>query len=117
MTAPNLIAPNSVNGRTEIAVLSTTLNVIINNPAASNKTIKINTIRCANVTSSTALVNVSHYRTSDNYLIKNGSIDGSKTLIVTDKNEYVYLEEGDSLRASSDITGSIHLTVNYEVID
>lgn len=117
MAAPNLISPNSVQGKTEIAVLSTTLTTIISNPASSGRTVKVNTIRCANVTGSAALVNVSHYRTADNYLIKNGSIEGSKTLIVTDKNEYVYLEEGDILKASSDIAGSIHLTVNYEVIE
>lgn len=117
MTAPNLIAPSNVQGKTDIAVLSTTMTAIISNPAASNKTIKINTIRCANITGGVALVNISHYRSTHNYIIKDGAIDGSKTLIVTDKNEYIYLEEGDSLRASSDTDSAIHLTVNYEVIE
>lgn len=50
------------------------------------------------------------------YLLKGGSIDSGKTLIATDKNEYIYLEEGDQIKALSSSASSIHLTVNYEEI-
>ena len=50
------------------------------------------------------------------YLIKGGSIDAGKTLITTDKNEYIYLEEGDEIQAKASAATSIDLTINYEEI-
>lgn len=50
------------------------------------------------------------------YLLKGGAIDAGKTLITTDKNEYVYLEEGDGIHAKASASDSIDLTINYEEI-
>lgn len=50
------------------------------------------------------------------YILKGGSIESGKTLIATDKNEYIYLEEGDQIKALSSSASSVHLTINYEEI-
>jgi hypothetical protein len=117
MTAPNLLSPTTVTGKTAIAELTTSLVAIIDNPSASGKVFKINTIRAANITGSAVTISVCHHRGQHNYLLKDGALDGAKTIIVTDKNEYVYLEEGDQLMASSSSGSSVHLTINYEEIN
>jgi hypothetical protein len=50
------------------------------------------------------------------YVLKGGAVDTGKSLIVTDKNEYIYLEEGDELRASASTGASVDMTINYEEI-
>lgn len=116
MAAPNLLSPTTVTGKTAIAALTTSLVAIIDNPAASGKVLKVNTIRAANITGSAVTISVCHHRSQHNYLLKDGALEAAKTLIVTDKNEYIYLEEGDQLMASSSTGSSVHLTINYEEI-
>lgn len=118
MTAPNLRNPSTITGKTAIYSCTTTLSEVLPNPSGSNKVIKINTIRCANVNASlTATVDVTIYRSSvHKYLIKTVQIPATKSLIVTDKNEYIYLEEGDSVYALSGTSGDIDMTITYEDI-
>lgn len=117
MAAPNLRAPTSVIGKTEFAALTTSLADVLENTAASDLVLKVNTIRAANVSGSTVTVDIAIVRSTDTvYLIKNGSINSGKTLITTDKNEYVYLEEGDKIQAKSSASASVDLTINYEEI-
>jgi len=49
-------------------------------------------------------------------LLKGGAVDAGRTLITTDKNEYIYLEEGDEVKAKASAGTSIDLTINYEEI-
>jgi hypothetical protein len=79
--------------------------------------LKVNTIRAANVGAGAVTVDIAVRRgATTSYLLKGGAIDAGKTLIVTDKNEYVYLEEGDDLQAKASAATSVDLTVNYEEI-
>lgn len=117
MAAPNLRSPATVTGKTATAALTTTLSAVLSNGASSGKVLKVNTIRVANVAGSAITVDIAHYRGSTTtYLIKGGSIDSGKTLITTDKNEYIYLEEGDDIRAKASAATSLDLTINYEEI-
>lgn len=118
MTAPNLKTPTTVTGKTALVSAGTSLVDVLSNAASSNKVLKLNTIRCANVSASTATVDIAIYRSGVAvcYVLKGGSVDAGKTLVVTDKNEYVYLEEGDYLRAKASAGASIDLTINYEEI-
>lgn len=117
MAAPNLKAPTTVTGKTKPQSLTTSLADVLSNAASSGLVLKVNTIRAANVAISAATVDVTLLRSSTTtYLIKGGSIDPGKTLITTDKNEYLYLEEGDKLQAKASAATSIDLTVNYEEI-
>lgn len=117
MAAPNLRSPSVVTGKTAVAALTTTLTAVLTNAAASGKVLKVNTVRAANVATGSVSVDVAHYRgATTTYLLKGGNVDAGKTLITTDKNEYIYLEEGDELRAKASAGTSIDLTINYEEI-
>lgn len=117
MAAPNLLSPTTITGKTAHAQLTDTLTAVLTNSAASGLVLKVNTIRTANLTGSSLTVDVVHNDGStDYYVIKNGAIAGSSTLVINDKNEYIYLEEGDTLKAKASAATSIDLTINYEEI-
>jgi NADPH-dependent ferric siderophore reductase len=117
MAAPNLRSPATVTGKTATAALTTSLSTVLQNAASSGKVLKVNTVRAANVAAATVTVDIAHHRgIATTYLIKGGSVDSGKTLITTDKNEYIYLEEGDELQAKASAGTSIDLTINYEEI-
>lgn len=118
MAAPNLKSPAVVTGKTALSSLSTSLSSVVSNSAASGKVLKVNTIRAANVSASQVTVDIAIVRSSSTfYLIKGVAIDTGKTLITTDKNEYIYLEEGDAIQAKASASTSIDLTINYEEIN
>jgi hypothetical protein len=117
MAAPNLRSPATVTGKTAPAALTTSLTAVLSNTAASGKVLKVNTIRAANVAVGSVTVDIAIYRgTTTSYLLKGGTVDAGKTLIATDKNEYIYLEEGDQLQAKASAGTSVDLTINYEEI-
>lgn len=118
MTAPNLVSPTTVTGKTALVSAGTTLVDVLSNASGSNKVLKINTIRAANVSASAVTVDVAIYRAGVIvcYLLKNGSVDAAKTLVINDKNEYIYLEENDYLRVKASASSSIDITINYEEI-
>lgn len=117
MATPNLRAPTTVTGKTAVASLTAGLTSVLVNAASSNKVLKVNTVRAANVAAAAVTVDIAHFRGAVlTYLLKGGAVDAGKTLITTDKNEYIYLEEGDELRAKASAGASIDLTINYEEI-
>lgn len=117
MAPPNLRSPVTVTGKTAAAALTTSLTDVLANAGGSGKVLKVNTIRAANVAAGVITADIAHSRGATvTYLLKGGSIDAGKTLITTDKNEYIYLEEGDSLKAKASADASIDLTINYEEI-
>lgn len=118
MAAPNLRFPSTITGKTVPYAVTTSLASVLSNAAASGKLLKVNTIRCANVDAAAAAsLDLSFYRGSTHtYILKNCSIDFGKALIVSDKNEYIYLEEGDAIYAKASASGDLELTLNYEEI-
>ena len=119
MAAPNLRSPATVTGKTALTAVATSLTSVLANSAASGLVLKVNTIRAANVDAGGAAVSLdlTVYRGSTHrYLIKNVSVGSAKALIVSDKNEYVYLEEGDSIYAKASSASGLDLTINYEEI-
>lgn len=117
MAAPNLRAPATVTGKTAVAALTSSLSTVLGNGVASAQLLKVNTIRAANVVASSTTVDIAHVRgATTTYLLKGGTVDAGKTLITTNKDEYLYLEEGDQLQARASSNASIDLTVNYEEI-
>lgn len=117
MTAPNLRTPATVTGKTAVALVSTSNAAVLTNAAASGKALKITTIRAANITASAATISVSHYRsTTHRYLVKASSVDAGEALIVTSREDYIYLEEGDALYAQASVASSFDLIIGYEDI-
>lgn len=118
MAAPNLKAPTTITGKTARYAVTTTLAAALSNAAASGKVLKINSIFCANVDGTLAAdISVSIYNgTTDTYIAKTISIPADATQILSSKETYFYLEEGDSLRAIASVNGDLELVIGYEEI-
>ena len=118
MTAPNLRYASSIVGNTLYYEPTTSLSAALTNAAASNEVYKINSIYCSNLTATTvADITVSIQRSGvDYYIAKTISVPGSSTLMLGTKETYLYLQEGDTIRASASANSSLSLAISYEVI-
>lgn len=117
MAAPNLKSPTTITGKTADYAVTTTLAAALSNAAASGKVLKVNTIRVCNTTASAATVDISRLRSgTDRYLVKSASVDPNSTLVVSQRDEIIYLEEGDDLRAKASANTTFDLLVTYEEI-
>jgi len=119
MTAPNLKDPTTITGKTARSGITTTAVVgILTNSSGSNKVLKINSIFCANVDGTNAAdISVSIYDGStDRYLAKTITVPPDATQIISSKDTYFYLEEGDSIRAVANAASDLELVIGYEDI-
>jgi hypothetical protein len=119
MTAPNLKSPTTITGKTaRYAVTETLANALANAPN-SNKVLKINSIFCSNVDGTNdADISVSIYNsTTDYYLTKTLTVPVKATQIISSKETYFYLEEGDSIRALASAASDLELVIGYEEIE
>ena len=118
MAAPNLKAPTSITGKTARYAVTTTLAAALSNAAASGKVLKINSIFCTNVDGTNAAdISVSIYDgTNDRYLAKTIAVPADATQVLSAKDTYFYLEEGDSIRALASAADDLELLIGYEEI-
>ena len=118
MTAPNLKSPTTITGRTARYAVTASLANALANSAASGKVLKINSIFCANVDGTNAAdISVSIYNgTTDFYLAKTIAVPADATQIISTKETYFYLEEGDSIRAIANAASDLELVIGYEEI-
>jgi hypothetical protein len=117
MAAPNLKNPTIITGKTAVGIASTVLGSVLDNTAGSNKVLKINSIRTANIISNQVTVDLSFYRSSTHtYMQKDSAVSSTNSLIILSKDEYMYLEEGDSIYLKSNTSSSINYTIHYEEI-
>ena len=118
MAAPNLKNPTTITGKTARYAVTTSIAAALSNAASSGKVLKINSIFCANVDgASIADISVSIYNgTTDFYITKTITVPADATQILSTKDTYFYLEEGDSIRALSSSAGDLELVIGYEEI-
>jgi hypothetical protein len=118
MAAPNLKSPTTILGRTARYAVTTSLANALANSAASGKVLKINSIFCANVDGVNAAdISVSIYDgTTDRYLAKTIAVPADATQLLSTKETYFYLEEGDSIRALASAASDLELVIGYEEI-
>lgn len=117
MAAPNLRIPSAIIGKTAAALVGTSNTAVLTNAAASGKVLKITTTRGANISGATSALSVSHYRSSTHrYLVKGSTVEVGEALVVSDRNDYIYLEEGDALYAQASVASSFDLIIAYEDI-
>jgi hypothetical protein len=118
MAAPNLKNPTTILGRTARYAVTTSLANALANSAASGKVLKINSIFCANVDGTLAAdISVSIYDgTTDRYIAKTIAVPADATQVLSTKETYFYLEEGDSLRALASAASDLELVIGYEEI-
>ena len=118
MTAPNLKDPTTITGKTARYAVTTSLGNALANSPSSGKVFKINSIFCANVDGTNpADISVSIYDGSDDrYLAKTIAVPADATQIISTKETYFYLEEGDSIRAVANAADDLELIIGYEEI-
>jgi len=121
MAAPNLKNPTTITGRTARYAVTTSLAAALTNSAASGKALKINSIFCCNLDTAnagTAIdISVSVYDGStDRYIAYTISVPADATQIISTKETYFYLEEGDSIRAIAGAASRLQLVIGYEDI-
>lgn len=116
MAAPNLKSPTTITGKTARYAVTTSLANALANSAASGKSLKINSIFCANVDGVNAAdISVSIYNgTADFYIAKTIAVPADATQVLSTKETYFYLEEGDSIRALASAAGDLELVIGYE---
>lgn len=118
MTAPNLKSPTTITGRTARAAVASGIAAVLTCSGGTNKVFKINSIFCANVDGANAAdISVSIYDGStDRYLAKTIAVPADATQIISTKETYFYLEEGDSIRAVANAASDLELIIGYEDI-
>jgi len=119
MTAPNLKSPTTINGKTARTGITTTATVgIITNAGSSGKVLKINSIFAANVDPVNSVdVSVSVYDGSTDFYIASAiSVPIKATQVISQKDSYFYLEEGDQLRVTAGAAHDLNIIVGYEDI-
>jgi hypothetical protein len=118
MAAPNLKSPTTITGKTARYAVTTSLANALANGAASGKVLKINSIFCANVDGVNAAdISVSIFDgTTDRYIARTISVPADATQVLSTKETYFYLEEGDSIRALASAASDLELVISYEDI-
>jgi hypothetical protein len=117
MAAPNLKSPTTITGKTAVYACTASLASALSNGASSGKAFKINGIRAANVTTSAGTIEVTIFRSSTHYeIIKTAQVPINSALVIANREEYFYLEEGDAIYAKANATSTIDLIITYEEI-
>jgi hypothetical protein len=117
MALPNLKNPTYIYGKTARYAVTATIGTALAAPG-TGKTFKINSIFCANVDGTNAAdISVSIFDGStDRYLAKTIAVPADATQIISTKETYFYLEEGDSIRAVANEASDLELIIGYEDI-
>ena len=118
MAAPNLVNVATITAKSVQAALTTTLtSEILANGSSSGKVFKINNIIVANIDGSSS-VDISVFITKSGgspiAIASTVSVPADSTLIVTDKDSAIYLEEGDNIEAGASANSDATITINYE---
>ena len=120
MAAPNIVNVATITAKTVGAALGTsTTTSLLANSASSNKAFKVNTILVSNVDgTNSATVTVTHYewvQTID-ILTKGITVPAGSTVVLIDKNSFLYLEENHSIRGGASAASDLEILICYEEI-
>tara|TARA_B100001758_G_scaffold176932_1_gene153713 strand:- start:201 stop:560 length:360 start_codon:yes stop_codon:yes gene_type:complete len=117
MAIPNIVSVSSIYGTTAVGVLTTTLTTTLVT-AASDKVLKINVIRCTNITDSDATVTLDVEVSGTHKKIANEvTVPANSVVDIVDKNSSFYLQETDLLRGGASAGTTIDFMVSYEILD
>jgi hypothetical protein len=118
MALPNLKTPTTITGKTARYAVTASLATALAAPG-TGKTFKINSIFCANVANPEAVVDISvsiYNGTTDHYIASTIAVPIDATQVISTKDTYFYLEEGDSIRAVANAANGVVLVISYEEI-
>ena len=117
MAQPNIVNVSSILGTSEVKVLTTTLTTTLVT-AASDKVLKMNLIRCTNITDNDATVDFDVEVGGTHKKIANEvTVPANSVVDITDKNSSFYLMETDLLRGGASAATTIDVLISYEILD
>lgn len=118
MAAPNLKSPTTVTGKSVGYAVTTSLEAALSNGSGSGKCLKVNSVYCANVDGvNSADITLTRYDgTTDYRLAYTIAVPADATQILVARDAFIYLEEGQSLRAQASAAGDLELVISYEEI-
>lgn len=118
MTAPNIISPTIITGKTIGYAVTTGISTVLLNPSNSNAVLKINSIYCANVDGTNpADISLQVWDGTTGFeLAHTIAVPADATQVLVTKEAYIYLEEGQSLRAQASANNDLELVISYEDI-
>lgn len=123
MANPNIVTATSILGKTVVTNLtSTSATLVLDNAASSNKVLKVNSLYVANVDGSgLADITLSIY-SEDNIggtateIASTISVPPDSTLVIIDKDSFIYLEEDKSIGATASSASDLKIVCSYEEI-
>jgi len=117
MAQPNIVNVSSILGTSEVKVLTTTLTTTLVT-AASDKVLKMNLIRCTNITDNDATVDFDVEVAGTHKKIANEvTVPANSVVDIVDKNSSFYLMETDLLRGGASAATTIDVLISYEILD
>jgi hypothetical protein len=118
MTAPNIVNVTSIYGKTNVLNVPATATAIVENTAASNTVIKVNSMVITNIDgTNTADITLDLFRSSTAYkIVSTVPVAADTSFIAIGKDYPLYLEEGDSLRLTASVANDLTAICSYEVI-
>lgn len=124
MAAPNIVAVANINGKSNVANITTVSSSVIVNPVNSSKVFKINTIIISNVDGTNSgnvsvdlfkfgAQNTSTGLGNATYAIANTiTVPAKSSLDLLSKT--LYLEEGDQIKVKGDANNRLHFISSFE---
>ena len=118
MSAPNLVNVSTITAKSVQATLDTTLTTeILANASSSGKVFKVNSIVVANIDGSSAVdvsVAITKSGGSPIMIASTISVPADATLVVSNSDTTIYLEEGDNIEAGASANSDATITISYE---
>lgn len=118
MAAPNIVSVATITGKTDVLNATTVATAVTTNSAASGQVYKINTVIVSNIDGTNdADITLDLYRSNTAYnIVSTVTVPADSTLVALSKENSIYLEEGDAIRATASANNDLQVLCSYEVI-
>jgi hypothetical protein len=123
MAAPNLVSPTTITGKSATVNLTTTsATSVLSNAASSGKVLKINSLYVANIDgTANADITINYYSAAAlggtaTAICSTVAVPADATLVVIDKDAYIYVEEDRSIGATAGSASDLQIVISYEEI-
>jgi hypothetical protein len=117
MAAPNIAQLNSIYGNTATYLANTIAGIFLTNGTNSGSVIKVNSVVISNYLPTTSNAYIDMVRGGISYpILGTCQIPPNSTMVAIAKDVMMYLVEGDSLRANSNVSTGVAVTASYETI-
>ena len=120
MAAPNMLSLTTITATAATVAVSNSATSLISNASSSGTCVKVDTLYISNADNVAVTVTVNYYSAASlggtAYPITSTlSIPAYTTVVVIDKNSYIYLTENTSLGATAGTASQLTAVLAYEV--